>query len=89
MCNCSYIPAYVCIVHVCCGVSPREKPIKLESIPEAYLSQAQTARHELIERVAEVDEQLEEVFLMEEDPTVDLLQVSGAQHLLRLVVHSV
>ncbi len=41
------------------------------AIPEAYLEQAQTAHHELFEKLAEHDEHLMEKFVLEDEPTVE------------------
>src|SRR6187431_373195 len=43
-------------------------------IPEEYRERAETARHELFEKLADHDEDLMEKFVMEEEPTVDELK---------------
>jgi elongation factor G len=43
------------------------------SIPDEYMSAAETARHDLFESLADHDEQLMEKFVLEEEPTVDEL----------------
>lgn len=45
-----------------------EKPVECE-IPDKYMDQAKEKRRELIERLGEFDETIEERYLMEEDPT--------------------
>lgn len=43
-------------------------------IPEQYIAAAEEARKELIERVADVDEEIAELFLNEQKPTVEQLR---------------
>jgi elongation factor G len=50
--------------------------IREEEIPAALVEEAKTARHEMIEAIAEVDSAMEEKFLMEEEPTVDELRAA-------------
>ena len=45
-------------------------------IPEEYKAAAETAHHELFEKLAELDEGLMEKFVMEEEPTVDELKAA-------------
>lgn len=53
---------------------PKGETIREDVVPEAYLQQVKEKRRELIEHVAEVDEQLAEIFIGEEDPTPQQLQ---------------
>src|SRR6185369_4727317 len=48
--------------------------IREEEIPAALLDEAKTARHDMIEAIAEVDSAMEEKFLMEQEPNVDELR---------------
>jgi elongation factor G len=45
-------------------------------IPEEYRERAETARHELFEKLADVDEALMEKFVHEEEPTVEELKAA-------------
>jgi elongation factor G len=48
--------------------------VREEEIPAELVAEAKTARHEMIEAIAEVDSAMEEKFLMEQEPTVDELR---------------
>ncbi|HEY0710904.1 MAG TPA: elongation factor G [Polyangia bacterium] len=48
--------------------------IREEEIPAALLDDAKAARHDMITQLAEVDSAMEEIFLMEQEPTVQQLR---------------
>jgi elongation factor G len=50
--------------------------IREEEIPAALAGDAKSARHDMIEAIAEVDSAMEEKFLMEQEPTVDELRAA-------------
>jgi elongation factor G len=50
--------------------------IREEAIPAALVDEAKAARHEMITSLAEVDQAMEEKFLMEEEPTVEELRAA-------------
>jgi len=51
--------------------------VRKEEIPEQYLALAKEKRHELIANLADVDDEIAELFLMEEEPTIDQIKVSS------------
>ena len=55
--------------------SKGEEIVKSE-IPEDLLEEAKTRREELIELLVETDEEIGELFLMEEEPTIDQLKAA-------------
>lgn len=58
--------------------------IVIEEIPENLMAMAKEKRHEMIACVADVDEELGELFIMEEEPTVEQLKAAIRRCVLQL-----
>jgi elongation factor G len=50
--------------------------VREEEIPAEYVDDAKTARHEMIEAIAEVDTAMEEKFLMEQEPNTEEIRAA-------------
>jgi elongation factor G len=48
--------------------------MRVEDVPEEYKEKVETARHEMIECLAEVDDEVMELFLEDEEPGVELIK---------------
>lgn len=53
---------------------PKGEKIRYDDIPQHLVDDAKKYRTELIGRLADVDEEMEEIFLMEEEPTTEQLK---------------
>lgn len=55
-------------------LGPKGTDVQRKPVPEDYVKECEAVRTELVERLADIDEEIAELFVMEEDPTAEQLK---------------